>query len=47
VELGFGFAVSTAIVTEIVIVAVVDVPALVPAFLQSSVYKPPASVSGR
>jgi hypothetical protein len=40
----FGFVVSTAI--EIV-TAVVDVPALVPASLQSSVYKPPASVSSR
>jgi hypothetical protein len=39
--------VSTAIVTEIVIVAVVGVLALVPASLQSFVYKPPASVSSR
>jgi uncharacterized membrane protein len=47
----FGFAVSTAIVTVTVvvigIVAVVGVLALVPASLQSSVYKPPAFVSDR
>ena len=46
-ELGFGFVVSIANATVIGIVAVVGVLALVPASLQSSVYKPPASVSGR
>ena len=42
--------VSTATVIVIVIViviAVADVPVPVPASLQSSAYKPPASVSGR
>lgn len=43
----FGFVVSTVIVTETVIVAVVVAPALVPASLQSFVYKPPAFVSSR
>ena len=44
----FGFVVSTATAAVIVIViAVVGVLALVPASLQSSVCKPPASVSSR
>ena len=45
--LEFGFVVSIAIVTEIVIVADVVAPALVPASLQSFVYMPPAFVSSR
>ena len=51
-EFGFVVSIVTVTVTVIVIViviavAVADVPVLVPTSLQSSVYKPPASVSGR
>ena len=53
-EFGFVVSIVTVTVTVIVIVIViavvdvdVDVPVLVPTSLQSSVYKPPASVSGR
>jgi hypothetical protein len=52
--LEFGFVVSIANVTVIVfvnvtvnVIVVAVVLALVPASLQSSVYKPPAFVSGR